>query len=517
MKKILILSVAVAAMLFTACGPKEEEIVNSSALQGIKLAPSSVTLEEGESVKLHVKYTPDSAKATAPKVLWYSDKQRVASVNEEGLVTADRVGTAVITATCGKFEAKCTVEVTKLELPQPEPDPEINFSLSTELINAPAKGGTYDITITTDTTWKAACEKSWAHLSQTEGKGNATIQVTVDPADSESTLTQKITFFVGKGKYFVTIQRKGNKFSVSPELIEAPAKGGTFTITVTSDVAWTAACEQSWAKLDKTSGDGDATVKVTVNPDDTYSASSQKIVFTAGGNSYYVTIKRAAKVKMTIDKTEINVPVTGGTYTVNVNAGNEQWEAKEKTPSGIVTITKSGNKATIVVGKNIRAEGRVICSKEKAGSRYSLPIVFSAGDQKATLTLQVEEPYAYYDNVTNATYDAEWKYIIEHGNTQDKVVNFSISVKSNIPWKVITTYDNAYGNSYGTNVYDFVTVSPTSGSGNGTVAVKATIPYAYKTAGVADMDIRGAGEWDGIASYTFGGSAMGRFEVAFYY
>ena len=31
MKKILILSVAVAAMLFTACGPKEEEIVNSSA------------------------------------------------------------------------------------------------------------------------------------------------------------------------------------------------------------------------------------------------------------------------------------------------------------------------------------------------------------------------------------------------------------------------------------------------------------------------------------------------------
>ena len=92
MKKILILSVAVAAMLFTACGPKEEEIVNSSALQGIKLAPSSVTLEEGESIKLHVKYTPDSAKATAPKVLWYSDKQRVASVNEEGLVTADRVG-----------------------------------------------------------------------------------------------------------------------------------------------------------------------------------------------------------------------------------------------------------------------------------------------------------------------------------------------------------------------------------------------------------------------------------------
>ena len=67
MKKILILSVAVAAMLFTACGPKED-VVDSTALQGIKLAPSSVTLEEGESIKLRVKYTPDSAQATAPKV-----------------------------------------------------------------------------------------------------------------------------------------------------------------------------------------------------------------------------------------------------------------------------------------------------------------------------------------------------------------------------------------------------------------------------------------------------------------
>ena len=272
MKKILILSVAVAAMLFTACGPKEEEIVNSSALQGIKLAPSSVTLEEGESIKLHVKYTPDSAKATAPKVLWYSDKQRVASVNEEGLVTADRVGTAVITATCGKFEAKCTVEVTKLELPQPEPDPQINFSLSTELINAPAKGGTYDITITTDTTWKAACEKSWAHLSQTEGKGNATIQVTVDPADSESTLTQKITFFVGKGKYFVTIQRKGKIMAI------------------------------------------------------------------------------------TIDQSQIDVPVTGGTYTVNVTSGNEEWDVKKVIPNYLsydhVTVSKSGNTATIKVAVN---------------------------------------------------------------------------------------------------------------------------------------------------------------------
>ncbi len=112
MRKFFMLAASVAMLLFTGCNPKEEP-VNTAELQGIKLAPSSVTLEEGESIKLRVKYTPDSAKATAPKVLWYSDKQRVASVDEEGLVTADRTGTAVITAACGKFEATCTVNWSK--------------------------------------------------------------------------------------------------------------------------------------------------------------------------------------------------------------------------------------------------------------------------------------------------------------------------------------------------------------------------------------------------------------------
>lgn len=527
-KKLLFFALAATlGLFFTACEPKQPE-EPAITLQGIKLNQTSVTLYEKEEVKLHVRYTPKEAEATAPAVVWYSDKQRVASVDDKGLVKADRVGTAVITAQCGQFEAKCTVEVVKLDLPEPEPDPEINFSLSTELIEAPAKGGTFDITVTTDTTWKAACEKSWAHLSQTEGKGNATIQVTVDPADSESTLTQKITFSVGKGKYFVTIQRKGNKFSVSPELIEALAKGGTFTITVTSDAAWTAACEQSWAKLDKTSGDGDATVKVTVNPDDTYSASSQKIVFTAGGNSYYVTIKRAAKVKMTIDKTEINVPVTGGTYTVNVNAGNEQWEAKEKTPSGIVTITKSGNKATIKVSENDLRNGKstlVYNHTEQIGKIFEIPIIFSSGDQRVTLTLKVEEPYLCFDKVTNSTLGTDvtafsgWAgcyYVLyPRADTNPKNETYNVSVKSNIPWYIGCSYNSGNWGSgrYKTN---FVSVSVDKGTGNGsfTVSVDASLP-GIEAYGDAIIEARPSGDWAGnTLNYDHG---MNCFEIELKY
>ncbi|MBQ6977090.1 MAG: Ig-like domain-containing protein [Paludibacteraceae bacterium] len=441
MKKILIFSVAVAAMLFTACEPKQPE-EPAITLQGIKLAPSSVTLEEGESVKLHVKYTPDSAKATAPKVLWYSDKQRVASVNEEGLVTADRVGTAVITATCGKFEAKCTVEVTKLELPQPEPDPEINFSLSTELIEAPAKGGTFDITVTTDTTWKAACEKSWAHLSQTEGKGNATIQVTVDPADSESTLTQKITFFVGKGKYFVTIQRKGKIMAI------------------------------------------------------------------------------------TIDQSQIDVPVTGGTYTVNVTSGNEEWDVKKVIPNYLsydhVTVSKSGNTATIKVDIN-KTLTHTLFDYDNFYDDLSYDycdVIFSDGDLETTLTIRQERPYI---KVVDHGYGA-FLYVKKRNEAlpylDGNYYKFStekFTIKSNIPWKFdgIEYLDGEQitSGNYNDGMRDFTsTLSPDHGKAGETSATATiTVPanksvnsngdyYGYHYYGGCRFLVNGTGEWSNLVT-----------------
>ena len=433
-KKLLFFALmATLGLFFTACEPKqpEEPVIT---LQGIKLAPSSVTLEEGESIKLRVKYTPDSAKATAPKVLWYSDKQRVASVDEEGLVTADRVGTAVITATCGKFEATCTVEVTKLELPQPEPDPEINFSLSTELIEAPAKGGTYDIVVTTDEgqKWKAACEKGWAHLSQAEGEGSATIQVTVDPAETESTLTQKITFSAGKGKYFVTIQRKGKIMAI------------------------------------------------------------------------------------TIDQSQIDVPVTGGTYTVNVTSGNEEWDVKAVCPNYLsydhVTVSKSGNTATIKVAVN-KTLTHTLFDYDNFYDDLSYDycdVIFSDGDLETTLTIRQERPYI---KVVDHGYGA-FLYV-KNGNEalayyDGNYYRFStekFTIKSNIPWKFdgIEYLDGEQitSGNYNDGMRDFTsTLSPDHGkagetSAIATITVPAHLRFYY---GGCRFLVNGTGEWSKLVT-----------------
>ena len=78
---------------------------------GVSLDESSITLDVGGNQTLTATVTPEDA--TNKKVRWSSDNEDVATVSEDGVVTAVAGGTAVITATThdGLFTASCTVTV----------------------------------------------------------------------------------------------------------------------------------------------------------------------------------------------------------------------------------------------------------------------------------------------------------------------------------------------------------------------------------------------------------------------
>ena len=78
---------------------------------GVSLDESSITLDVGGNQTLTATVTPEDA--TNKKVRWSSDNEDVATVSEDGVVTAVAGGTAVITATThdGLFTATCTVTV----------------------------------------------------------------------------------------------------------------------------------------------------------------------------------------------------------------------------------------------------------------------------------------------------------------------------------------------------------------------------------------------------------------------
>lgn len=80
------------------------------AVTGVSLNITETEVVEGTTVQLEATVEPETA--TDKTVTWTSDKEDVATVDENGLVTTKTPGTATITATAGEAKATCVITVT---------------------------------------------------------------------------------------------------------------------------------------------------------------------------------------------------------------------------------------------------------------------------------------------------------------------------------------------------------------------------------------------------------------------
>lgn len=101
-----------ATIIAEAGGHEAECIVTVTVpVQSISIVPSSLALLPGQTATLEVTVLPDDA--TDKTVEWGSEGIQVASVDQEGKVTANGEGTTKIIATVGDKTASCSVTVGK--------------------------------------------------------------------------------------------------------------------------------------------------------------------------------------------------------------------------------------------------------------------------------------------------------------------------------------------------------------------------------------------------------------------
>lgn len=115
--------------------PKAPKVVPAT---GIRLTKTTAELDEGETLELFHKLEPSDA--TTQGVVWASDNTDVATVDEDGLVTAVKAGTATITvsvkgqpeikATCTITVKSSSIAVTKLTLSESSAEVSIGKTLT---------------------------------------------------------------------------------------------------------------------------------------------------------------------------------------------------------------------------------------------------------------------------------------------------------------------------------------------------------------------------------------------------
>ena len=119
MKKVFA-SILIVVLMVTTCGIAEQSI----PIKKIVLSDKSVTLAVNTTWELAAEIAPDDA--TDKTIVWTSSNDKVATVDDHGIITGIEKGTAKITAASsdGKVKAQTTVKVNEYDLVFTDTEPQ---------------------------------------------------------------------------------------------------------------------------------------------------------------------------------------------------------------------------------------------------------------------------------------------------------------------------------------------------------------------------------------------------------
>lgn len=199
MKKLLS-AILFAVLLVVGLGSCERECSNVlPEPTTLTLNPSTVALKMGTTQQLTATVEPTDQTYT---VTFTSDNEKVATVNDKGLVTAVAEGTANITASVGNLTAKSVVTVSN---------------------SAP------DVTLTVKTPTLTIEKGKTAQIDYTVTPADTPVTFTSDKTDIATVDAQGVVTAVAAGSATITVAAAGQEAQVAVTVTEDNGGGGTAT------------------------------------------------------------------------------------------------------------------------------------------------------------------------------------------------------------------------------------------------------------------------------------------------
>ncbi len=303
----------------------------------------------------------------------------------------------------------------------------------------------FSLTVTANAAWAASSIPDWVTLSKEEGDGTETISVTCkENTDYIARAEATILFTSGTATATLTLNQAA---AVEPMLTldalsnSVTSAAGNFTIELTANTSWSVRSDLDWVtSITPSSSTSDATVKVYYSEQTLTSVRSGDIIFTYNNKEvkYTLTQEGAAQSVISISPSETqNIAATGDIITVTVTCNAASFTATSNKTWATPLI--NGSTVTITCAENTTTspEVAVVTFEASTGESTSLTINQAAADA-----------YCYISPAEDITV---YKVAIDQ----------QFTITSNTAWSISSS------DSW------FTFEGDTSGSGNGTVRLKA--------------------------------------------
>ena len=242
----------------------------------------------------------------------------------------------------------------------------VEVSLSTNSIEFLPEGGSIEVAVTSNGDWTVTSNVEWLSISPANGSKNATIVVTASPNNGEEIRQGQITVATKDNSALLAVTQDFNEtpfLRIEPNQINCDYLGGTFDVNVMSNIDWTLSPLPNGISASATSGNGNASISVTIGPIENDSdGRNVTLVFSGGTILAPLEISQSGQPNfgVTIDPTILGFGYEGGAETVAVTC-EVGWTAEVDVDWITLNVTSGEGNAEVVV---TAAESNVFVKRE---------------------------------------------------------------------------------------------------------------------------------------------------------
>jgi hypothetical protein len=279
----------------------------------------------------------------------------------------------------------------------------VEVSFGVQSLSVAAEGGNYTVELKSNGDWNIGSTADWLTVSPTSGNGSATLSIVAQPNTAEQGRSVEIRATTKDNSASLTISQEGTPsgedpggedpggedpehfLTISPNELQFVCTGEDKVITIECDEAWSIAGDTDWIAFDKTEGEGNDEVVVTVGENPLHEMRSAEMEFrSASGISAVINVSQEASPIqhfLNVTPNGLSFGKEGESMDVTIEC-DADWQVvfdadwltasvNEGTGNGTVTFTASPNvfmeMRAVMVTINSRPLSRTISVRQSPG------------------------------------------------------------------------------------------------------------------------------------------------------
>ena len=287
----------------------------------------------------------------------------------------------------------------------------VDVALSESNVSLAPEGATVEVSLTSNGDWSVDTHPEWLSVSPASGKGDATLSLTAPAYEGEEARSGEVRVTTKDNSATLTVTQEPLPvvityyITVNPTDLQADSEGGTYEVTVSSNDEWTVSTTAEWVHCEPASGNGDATVTLTVDPNqgDVSERGAEVTFLTLSDESASLQIVQEGSIPephfLVVSPTGFGFAKEGGNAEVTISCDTDwtvdlecEWaslSANSGTGNGTLTLTVDPNP----IGMPRSIEFKVISEPLS----QVITVSQEAGDEPLVVTFEPDTLFPTYE------------------------------------------------------------------------------------------------------------------------